>query len=59
MNGLTLSDFKTLSPLFGEDVFQVFDFEASVERRSAIGGTSKKMVERQIDILRRILEDYN
>jgi argininosuccinate lyase len=59
MNGLTLSDFKTLSPLFGEDVFQVFDFEASVERRSAIGGTSKKMVERQIDILRRFLEDYN
>jgi argininosuccinate lyase len=59
MNGLTLSDFKTLSPLFGEDVYQVFDFEASVERRAAIGGTSKKMVERQIDILRRFLEDHN
>ncbi len=59
MNGLTLSDFKNLSPLFGEDVFQVFDFEASVERREAIGGTSKKMVERQIDILRRFLEDHN
>ena len=30
----------------------IFDFEASVERRESIGGTSLKMVERQIAVLR-------
>ena len=30
----------------------MFDFEASVERRQAIGGPSRKMVDRQIAVLR-------
>jgi argininosuccinate lyase len=51
-----MSDFKTLSDQFDEDVVKVFDFEASVERREAIGGTSRVMVERQIHILREFLE---
>jgi len=41
---------------FSEDIFEVFDFEASVERREAIGGTSRKMVDRQISVLRAELE---
>ncbi|KAF4615398.1 hypothetical protein D9613_002670 [Agrocybe pediades] len=49
---LTFVDFKSLHNLFTEDIYDVFDFEASVERRAAIGGTSRKMVERQISILR-------
>jgi len=33
----------------------VFDFEASVERRAAIGGPSLKTVERQVEVLRKEL----
>jgi len=55
LNDLTLQDFKSLHEEFSEDVFGVFDFEASVERRQAIGGTSRKMVDRQIDVLRTVL----
>lgn len=55
LNELTLEDFKKLSDKFTEDVHDVFDFEASVERRDAIGGTSRKMVDRQIAVLRQSL----
>ena len=55
LNELTLEDYRGLHELFGEDIHDVFDFEASVERRNAIGGTSKEMVERQIEVLRDIL----
>ncbi|CAA7271801.1 unnamed protein product [Cyclocybe aegerita] len=52
ISDLKMDDFKALSKEFTEDIYDVFDFEASVERREAIGGTSRKMVERQIAVLR-------
>jgi len=41
---LSPADLRTLHPLFGDDVAGVWDFEASVERRDAVGGTSKRSV---------------
>lgn len=55
LDELTLNDYRDLCEKFEEDVFDVYSFEASVERRNAIGGTSKEMVERQIEVLRDIL----
>ncbi|KAJ7940746.1 putative argininosuccinate lyase [Mycena leptocephala] len=55
LNELTLADFKSLHENFSEDIHSIFDFEASVERRESIGGTSKKMVERQVSVLREVL----
>lgn len=52
LDKLSLQDFKGLHEKFEEDVFKVFDFEASVERRQSIGGPSRKMLERQIAVLR-------
>ena len=40
---------------FEKDVHDVFDFEASVERRQSIGGPSRQMLERQIEVLRKEL----
>ncbi|KAK7061073.1 argininosuccinate lyase [Paramarasmius palmivorus] len=57
LNDLTLEDYKTLSDTFSEDVHQVFDFEASVERRQSIGGPSRVMVDRQIAVLRKALAE--
>lgn len=57
LNELTLEDFRSLHVKFDEDVLAVFDFEASVERRQSIGGPSRKMVERQISVLRSALEN--
>ncbi|KAI0341802.1 argininosuccinate lyase, partial [Trametopsis cervina] len=56
LDELTLQDFQGLSDKFSEDVHAVFDFEASVERRQSIGGPSRKMLERQISVLRAALD---
>ena len=55
LNELSVEDYKNLSDKFSEDVHGVFDFETSVERRNAIGGPSREMVSRQIEVLRRAL----
>ncbi|TFK76554.1 putative argininosuccinate lyase [Pluteus cervinus] len=56
INELTLSDLQTLCDKFTEDVHAtVFDFEASVERRNAIGGPSRDKLKRQIAVLRNYL----
>jgi argininosuccinate lyase len=55
LNELTLGDFQSLHGKFLADIHEVFNFEASVERRESIGGTSRKMVQRQISVLRAAL----
>lgn len=56
LNDLNVDDYKKLHPKFDDDVVQVFDFEASVERRMAIGGPSRKTLDRQISVLRAALQ---
>lgn len=48
LNELPLGVFQALSPAFEVDVYQVFDPMKSVEKRSAIGGTSPQSVKNQI-----------
>lgn len=56
LNDLGVDDYRKLHPKFEDDVVQVFDFEASVERRMAIGGPSRKTLDRQISVLRAALQ---
>lgn len=55
LSELTLAQYQELSGKFGEDVKDVFDFEASVERRNAVGGPSKEMIKRQVGVLRGLI----
>lgn len=45
---LPVEDLKQISPLFEDDIAQVFDFERSVEQRSTYGGTGSSSVLTQI-----------
>ena len=61
MNGVTLDElpldhYQLESPLFEADVKAVLDFERSVSRRAATGGTAPTAVEAQIAGARRLLE---
>ena len=49
---LTLEQFKKIDSRFGDDVKDVFNFEASVERRTATGGTAKSAVLKQLKNLK-------
>lgn len=48
---LLFDQFKAIDGRFNEDVKDVFDFEVSVERRTAIGGTAKSAVLEQLSSL--------
>ena len=56
LHELSLEDYKELSDAFTEDVHGVFDFEASVEKRRAIGGPALQMIDRQVGTLQAILD---
>ncbi|XP_059685490.1 argininosuccinate lyase-like [Gavia stellata] len=56
INNLSLDDMKTISPLFGNDVSQVFNIVNSVEQYRAMGGTAKNSVNAQIEQLRELLK---
>ena len=49
---LTLEEYKAFTPLAQEDIFEAIDLKNCVEKRSSLGGTSVKMVEKQIDYVK-------
>jgi argininosuccinate lyase len=53
---LSVEDFKGLSQVFEADVKRVFDFEASVEARSARGGAAKQSVLDQVERIREAMK---
>jgi argininosuccinate lyase len=55
LSGLTLEDYRAISPAFGEDLYAALDMEASVEARSVRGGTARAAVEAQIARARELL----
>lgn len=48
LRGLPLDRYREISPLFGPDLYGALNFEASVEARSADGGTARAAVEEQL-----------
>ena len=48
MSALPLDDYRQLSQTFEEDVYNVFDFDAAVARRSVRGGPAPEAVREQI-----------
>lgn len=51
---ITIEQYKKIDPRFEDDVLNVFDFDKSVERRDAIGGTAKSAVLQQLDALEKL-----
>ncbi len=48
LEDLSPEDFRSLSPLVGEDVYAVLDYRNAVERRNTHGGTGPKAVDEQL-----------
>lgn len=57
MDQLTVQDFQSVDKRFGEDVKSVFDYQRSVEQRTAVGGTSEKAVLEQIELMKQALAE--
>ncbi|BEJ15471.1 hypothetical protein CspHIS471_0500760 [Cutaneotrichosporon sp. HIS471] len=53
ISDLSMDEWRELSDKFTDDVMDVFNFENSVEKRNAIGGPARVMIQRQVDVLRK------
>lgn len=47
LHDLTMEEFKSMSPLFEEDILEALKIENCVKNRESYGGTGPKSVERQ------------
>jgi argininosuccinate lyase len=56
LNLLSLAELKSIHPGFEANVAEVFDFSASIGRRSVSGGTSPQAVRTQLNQARQWLE---
>lgn len=56
MDKLSIQQLQGVDSRFSDDVLEVFNYERSVEMKSAIGGTSKSAVQEQIKILRSVIK---
>jgi argininosuccinate lyase len=56
LESLELAQFQAIHPAFANDVYQVFQFQRSVEARDVQGGTAPEAVRAQIDKARALLE---
>lgn len=55
LSGLPVEEYRKITPEFGPDVTQVFDFTRSVAAREIIGGTGPKAVREQIAQAQKLL----
>ncbi|BFZ58381.1 polyamine transporter tpo5 [Savitreella phatthalungensis] len=51
LSKIPLEEFKKIHPQFEQDLQDVWNYEASVEKRASRGGTSRARVQQQIDLL--------
>ncbi|KAF2147365.1 uncharacterized protein K452DRAFT_217430 [Aplosporella prunicola CBS 121167] len=56
MDKLSFEQLQGIDARFEPDIVESFDYEKSVEMRSAIGGTSRSAVEQQIAVMKQMLE---
>ena len=55
LEGMTLDEFRQLSPLIEQDVYESITVEASLRARSVTGGTAPEAVQRQLAEARKIV----
>jgi argininosuccinate lyase len=55
LGAMTLDEFRQLSPLIEQDVYETITVEASLRARSVTGGTAPEAVQRQLDEARKII----
>jgi argininosuccinate lyase len=53
---LPLADFRTFSPLFGDDVKNILSWKEAIRHRDVAGGTGEKSVARQLREAKRLLK---
>lgn len=56
-SSLNLTEYKFYSKAFEKDVFNVFDYSVSIDKKISNGGTSPKDIRKKLDLLKNTLKD--
>lgn len=56
MDQLSVEQIRGVDDRFGEDIKSFFNYQTSVELKSAKGGTSKSAVLEQIEVLKTVIQ---
>jgi argininosuccinate lyase len=59
LTDLAFAEWQAIHPTFDSDVFQVFDLERALARRSALGGTSPQAVREQLELAKKVVPINN
>ncbi|BBB48646.1 argininosuccinate lyase [Pelolinea submarina] len=59
LSQLPLKAYQTISPMFKEEVYQVFCFETAVEKKNSVGGTSSEAVSLQINKAKQFIDSQS
>jgi len=59
LDTLPLAEYRSISPLFGEDVYEALALSACVNGRKVFGGPAKESVLKQIGIIESFLDSLN
>jgi argininosuccinate lyase len=57
LSELAIEDWRLISPQFGDDIVNAFNFEQSVASRDVAGGTSPRSIKAQIKQARRLMKE--
>ena len=52
---MTLKELQAFAPQFDKGAVEVLTVEGSLKRRSVIGGTARRQVERRLGVLKKVL----
>ena len=53
LNSLPIEEYKKISTLFDDDIYETIDLKNCVEKRASLGGPSKKSVLKQIELIKK------
>jgi len=59
LTSLTLEEFKKFSSAFEKDIFEILNFEKSVNLKTSLGGTSLKNVKKEIERWKKNLKKFS
>lgn len=57
LDDMTLDEFKAISPVFEEDIYDAISLKTCVEKRLTLGGPGKEMMEKVIEINKKYLAE--
>ena len=58
LDTLTLKDFRAISSLFDEDVYDALALKTCVNERKVYGGPAKESVQKQIELIRQFVSEH-